>query len=172
MESAKTLWSNAKEMQEHTMVVDLLRHDFNGVCVPGSVFVQRPFAIRTIGSLLQMQSDVWGIPQKNMSAGQILSQILPAGSVTGAPKKNVCAFIQQFESQSRGFYTGIFGVCEPAGDWETVVLIRSVYLGARGVYVGVGAGITTLSDPEQEWEEFCIKLKSFEDVFCASTGRS
>lgn len=162
---AQVLWKKKKEIYEHTLVVDLLRHDLHGVCEPGSVLVYHPFFIKTCYRLLQMQSSILGLRKKNLKNGACLAKMLPAGSVTGTPKKKVCEIIQQQEMGPRGFYTGVSGVMEPSGDFDSCVLIRSIYLGERGVYCGVGAGVTALSSAQEEIAEFEIKLHSFLNFF-------
>lgn len=162
--SAKEIWNNKKEIYEHTMVVDLLRHDLNEICQPGSVSVFRPFYLKRTHNLLQMQSSILGKIEKEKTIGSCLSAVLPAGSITGTPKKKVCEIISEQEQNERGYYTGICGILETNGDFDSCILIRSLFLGDEGVYLGVGAGITTLSCPKKEIEEFYIKLHSFSSV--------
>ena len=161
IKDAENIWKNEKEIYEHTLVVDLLRNDLNYVCDAGSVEVFLPFYARIAGKLIQMQSTIIGKIEKNKKISHCLKDMLPAGSVTGTPKKKVCEFISQHEKNPRGFYTGICGVVEKNGDFDTAVLIRSLYMGERGVYVGVGSGITTLSETASEIKELAIKLNSF-----------
>jgi anthranilate/para-aminobenzoate synthase component I len=163
-ESAKEIWNNKKEIYEHTMVVDLLRHDLNEICQPGSVSVFRPFYLKRTHSLLQMQSSILGKIEKEKAIGSCLSAALPAGSITGTPKKKVCEIISEQEQNQRGYYTGICGILEANGNFDSCILIRSLFMGNDGVYFGVGAGITTLSCPQKEIEEFYIKLHSFSSV--------
>lgn len=158
---ALKLWKNKKEIYEHTLVVDLIRNDLNSVCVPGSVGVYQPFQANVAGKLLQMQSTVFGKKVLELNPGQCFSSLLPAGSVTGTPKKKVCELISRYEKNARGYYTGVCGILEPNGDFDSCVLIRSIYRGNLGTYLGVGAGITTLSKPKKEVEEFKQKLNSF-----------
>lgn len=153
------LWKKSKEIYEHTMVVDLLRNDLNDVCRPGSVVVQNPFYIKCASTILHMESTIFGI-LKNCDP-QFLHKLLPGGSITGTPKKRTCELIQRYESKSRGYYTGIAGIIENNKDFDFSILIRSIFKGRRGIYTGVGAGITTLSFPSDEFKEFCLKLESF-----------
>jgi anthranilate/para-aminobenzoate synthase component I len=160
-EDAKTLWSSEKEVCEHTMVVDLLRNDLNTVCVPGTVEVFRPFFAGIAGRLLQMQSFIFGKRDPGLSTSDVLRMMLPAGSVTGTPKWRVCELIKQYECDERDWYTGILGVEEPSGDFDMSLLIRTHFLREGRAVFGVGAGVTTLSDAEQEVDEFEIKARSF-----------
>lgn len=159
--AAEALWKTEKEINEQCMVVDLLRNDLNIVCEPGSVHVHNPFYVRKAGTLLQMQSFVFGKKRTGVFGGAFWKQILPAGSVTGTPKRRVCEVIKQVEGNDRGFYTGVFSIQDSPNDLESVVLIRSYFRGFLGTYVGVGAGITTLSVAQVEAVEFRDKLESF-----------
>lgn len=163
-----SLWQKTKEMYEHTMVVDLLRNDLNAICIPGSVVVTHPFFIKKAATILHMESTICG-KVENFNP-QMLLKLLPGGSITGTPKKKTCELIQQYELNGRGYYTGIAGIIEkPVSkhvltferNFDFSILIRSVFRGRDKVYIGVGAGITTLSHPLHEFEEFCLKLKSF-----------
>lgn len=163
-EAAKTLWSNQKEIYEHTLVVDLLRHDLNSICKAGSVVVFRPFYLKKAQNLLQMQSSILGTLKDNTTVGTCFLSMLPAGSITGTPKKKVCEMIKQQEQNERGYYTGVCGMLEPNGNFDSCILIRSLFMGERGVYFGVGSGITTLSQTNLEIEEFYAKLNSFSPI--------
>lgn len=158
---AQNLWKNKKEIYEHTLVVDLMRNDLNTYCFPGTVHVYKPFQACVAGKLLQMQTTIIGKKEKAVSLGECLSAMLPAGSITGTPKKKVCQLISRYEKNKRGYYTGVCGILESNGNFDSCVLIRSIYKGTRGTYVGVGAGITTLSDTNAEIDEFKLKLQSF-----------
>ena len=165
LEDAVEIWGNKKEIYEHTLVVDLMRNDLYQVCKPESVVVYRPFYARISGSLIQMQSFILGKLKKEENISTCLSKMLPAGSITGTPKKRVCEIISNLETNKRGYYTGVCGILEQNGNFDSTILIRSIYMGQRGIYYGVGAGITTLSDTQLEFEEFEIKLNSFLPVF-------
>lgn len=168
-DDAQCLWNNKKEIYEHTLVVDLLRHDLYKVCTPESVQVFKPFFTRLAGSLLQMQSFILGEVNEHFSLGECLEKLLPAGSITGTPKKRVCEIINNLEINKRGYYTGICGIRQTNGDFETLILIRSLFQGQLGLYFGVGAGITTLSDTEAEVAELFIKLNSIRPIFSRSS---
>lgn len=165
LEDANKIWANKKEIYEHTLVVDLMRNDLYQVCKPESIIVYRPFYARISGQLIQMQSFILGELKKEEDLSSCLTKMLPAGSITGTPKKKVCEIISNLETKKRGYYTGICGILEQNGDFDSTILIRSIYMGQRGIYYGVGAGITTLSNTQLEFEEFKIKLNSFLPVF-------
>ena len=155
------LWDSPKEMAEQILVTDLLRHDLNGICEPGSVTVVHPCEIKATSGLLQMQTHVLGRLRANLSLSERLRPLLPCGSTTGAPKRQICSFLPQVESYQRGYYTGILGYHIPGVETRVVLLIRSLFQTPRGCYLGVGAGITAESDALAEASELCEKLKSF-----------
>lgn len=160
LENAAELWNSTKEMCEHTMVVDLLRNDLNQVCKSGTVGVSDPFFVGIAGHLLQMQSTVFGRLAELKRPGSVLFKMLPAGSVTGTPKWRVCEITQELELTRRGYYTGVFGVLEPNGDFDSTLLIRTLSMEHQQYSIGVGAGITTLSNPRDEARECELKLAS------------
>jgi anthranilate/para-aminobenzoate synthase component I/anthranilate/para-aminobenzoate synthase component II len=159
---ASSLWNSTKEMCEQKMVADLLRNDLNALCVPGSVCVDAPFAMRRAGELLQMQSVISGqLQQPLLSHADIFRHMLPAGSVTGTPKHAVGQQLRALEKSPRGYYTGIFALADDAFHFESTLLIRGFFANKDHWEVGIGAGITTLSDIEFELEEFDLKWQSF-----------
>lgn len=160
-ESLRSLWSSEKERRELVLVTDLLRHDLHRVCEAGTVGVYSPWHIRRSGSLLQMQSFVVGHARSDLRLGSVLRGVLPAGSVTGAPKRRVCEIIAGSESTPRGYYTGVMGWTDGLGNMDSAVLIRSHFRGDLGDYCGSGAGITVLSDPVAEAREIHQKLATF-----------
>jgi anthranilate/para-aminobenzoate synthase component I len=158
---AERLWANEKEVFEQTMVVDLVRNDLNRVCLPGTVEVHNAFFAAIAGRLLQMQSTITGTPCHPTRLGSLLAPILPIASVTGTPKRRVTELTRRFETSPRGYYTGMFGIRTTSGEFDSTVLIRSHLREGESSYVGVGAGITTLSHPDSEFQEFGAKLRSF-----------
>jgi anthranilate/para-aminobenzoate synthase component I len=152
----QVLWDSKKEWAEQTLVTDLLRNDLNSICKPGTVEVKNARTIHIQNGLLQMQTSICG-----KLAGHSLpwGKILPAGSISGAPKIKTVQILSNLEEVFRGYYTGVSGVLLPTGEVDSVVNIRSLYQDSRGTYTGVGAGITTLSEPQKEIEELQVKAK-------------
>jgi len=127
--------------------------------------VRAPFFLRDAGGLLQMQSTVFGLLRQSVrSPAAFLPFLLPAGSVSGTPKKRAREILAPIESATdtgeRGAYTGIVGLQCADGSFESAVAIRSLFADARGLFVGIGAGITTLSVAADEASEFAWKLDS------------
>ena len=150
-----------KNSAELAMITDLMRNDLLSVCEPQSVNVLQKQEVLELDTLLHLQSTVAGTLQKGICLRQILAGILPVGSITGAPKKEVCKAISELEEQKRSVSMGIFFV------WDLLekglssrVLIRTLQLDwktKKGLY-GVGSGITIASNPGFEFLE--VKLKS------------
>jgi para-aminobenzoate synthetase component 1 len=153
--------SDPKEMAEHTMVVDLLRNDLG--MVSRRVRVKRFRYVDKIlaGSreLLQVSSEIeaelgggW-----RERLGDIIAAMLPAGSVTGAPKRSTCRIIAEAEGYERGFYTGIFGVFD-GKRLDSGVMIRFIERVEAGYLYKSGGGITIDSDPQKEYAELLEKI--------------
>jgi len=96
-------------------------------------------------------------PPDRRRIGSILSEITPAGSVTGTPKRKTVEIIGRIEDYSRGFYTGIFGICK-GEELRSAVLIRFLEQNERGMFYKSGGGITMDSDPEKEYRELIDKI--------------
>lgn len=158
---AYLIWNKQKEILEHTMIVDLMRNDLHEICLAESITVYKPFFARISGNLIQMQSFIVGKLKNKLTLSDCLEKTLPAGSITGTPKRKVCEIIHTLEKNKRGYYTGVCGIQESDGNFDSTLLIRSVFMGKRGVYFGVGAGITSLSNSQFEFNEFKTKLNSF-----------
>jgi para-aminobenzoate synthetase component 1 len=158
------LLSDQKEFAEHVMIVDLLRNDLN--MVSKSVRVENFRNISKINSgereLLQMSSEVVGELESGWQSriGDILENILPAGSITGTPKKRTLDLISEIEGYNRGFFTGVFGVFRD-GKFDSGVMIRFLEKrGDRFIYKS-GGGITLDSSVESEYREMIDKVYLF-----------
>ena len=159
--SLEKLINDEKEQAEHLTVVDLLRNDLGMICE--NVSVERYRYAEKIsfngGGLYQTSSEIKGILRDDYynDFGNLLLQLLPAGSVTGAPKKETVAILEDAENYNRGFYTGVFGICE--GDYlDSCVMIRFIEKEKDKLYFKSGGGITVYSNPEKEYEELIRKI--------------
>lgn len=148
-----------KDRAENVMIVDLMRNDFGAICEPGSVDVPRLLASESHPGLFHLVSDVTGRLQKGLNWNQILSPLLPAGSISGAPKSSALKVISEIEKIDRGPYCGVIGWID--NDQALLsVGIRIFWSVADGkINFGTGAGITWQSDPNSEWEETELKAK-------------
>lgn len=155
------LTDNPKELAEHYTIVDLLRNDLNMIAEKVRVerfrYVEK---IRTTkGELLQTSSQINGQLPNNFTQnlGDILIKLLPAGSVSGAPKKKTVEIIQRTEGYKRGYYTGVFGVFD-GKNLNSAVMIRYIEKNADGFVFKAGGGITVNSRVEDEYQEMIQKV--------------
>lgn len=153
--------ADQKEMAEHVTIVDLLRNDLS--CVASSVKVERfryVEEVKTNGkNLLQVSSEIQGDlpPDYSSHLGDILFSLLPAGSVSGAPKVKTCQIIREVEGEQRGYYTGIVGYFDGV-NLDSGVMIRYVEKEGDQLFFRSGGGITTQSNMEAEFQEALDKI--------------
>lgn len=160
-EARLALLNDEKELAEHITVVDLLRNDIGSVAdtvhVPSFRYVERLDSGQR--RLLSTSSLIEGtLPQdwKN-NIGTLLSKLLPAGSVSGAPKQRTVELIRQAEESTRGYYTGVVGWFN-GKNLRTWVLIRFLHLKNQDLVYQSGVGLTLYSDPTQEYQEVLDKI--------------
>jgi para-aminobenzoate synthetase component 1 len=148
-----------KDQSENVMIVDLMRNDFGRICEPGSVDVLQLLRSEEHPGLRHLVSDVVGKLRKDISWPEIFEALLPAGSISGAPKSSALSVIAENEEINRGPYCGVLGWVE--GDRaELSVAIRIFWQENDGLLkFGTGAGITYGSDPISEWEETELKAQ-------------
>jgi len=152
---------NDKEMAEHVTIVDLLRNDLNiiakNIKVDNFRYLDR---LKTNNKdLFQVSSIISGKLAKNYkkNLGNIITSMLPAGSVTGAPKKKTVEIIKNTEDYERGFYTGIFGYFD-GENLDSSVMIRFIEKEGENFFYKSGGGITLYSDPKLEYQEILDKI--------------
>ncbi|HFQ60919.1 MAG TPA: aminodeoxychorismate synthase component I [Epsilonproteobacteria bacterium] len=157
----ESILNNEKEMAEHVMIVDLMRNDLG--IIGSDVKVEKFRYIEKIKAgqkeLLQVSSKITAkLPQHwRDNLGTLLSQLLPAGSITGTPKKSTVNIIDEVENFDRGFYTGVFGVFDGAS-LRSGVMIRFIEKENEKLYYKSGGGITIDSDAKSEYEELIDKI--------------
>ena len=155
------LLEDKKEMAEHIMIVDLLRNDLsmvsNSVAVIDFRYITRVQA--GVKDLLQVSSHITGSLDENWHEhiGDILKALLPAGSISGAPKKSTLKIIDDIESYDRGFFSGVFGVYN-GNTLDSGVMIRFIEKKDTGFVYKSGGGITLDSDPYLEYQELLEKI--------------
>jgi para-aminobenzoate synthetase component 1 len=152
---------NPKEKAEHYTIVDLIRNDLSMVAkdVKVSNFRYIDEIISDTGKLLQVSSKITGTLAANYltQLGTILFKLLPAGSISGAPKNKTVEIIRETETYNRGYYTGIFGVFD--GEiLDSAVMIRFIEKKAEGFVYKSGGGITAFSEAESEYNEMLNKI--------------
>jgi len=153
--------ANAKEMAEHVMIVDLLRNDLSMVASKVSVEKFRYIEKIDAGerSLLQVSSHITGELQSNWRErlGDILKKLLPAGSISGAPKRSTLDIIENVEKYERKFFSGVFGIFD-GNSFDSGVMIRFIENSEDGFLYKSGGGITLESDVNLEYQELQDKI--------------
>ncbi len=158
--SENELKTSEKNLAENVMIVDLIRNDLGRICKYGSVKAPKLFRIEKYESLFQMVSKVKGKLRKNTTILDILSNIFPCGSISGAPKIRTMEIINEIEKRERGIYTGSIGLITP-DEIKLNVAIRTISIDKKSKFgrMGLGSGIVWDSDPKNEYEEVILKSK-------------
>lgn len=154
------LLADEKELSEHNMLVDLGRNDIGKISKFGSVKVEKYLDIQRFSHVMHIGSTVRGDIEKSHSAVDVIDAILPAGTLSGAPKIRACEIINELENNKRGIYGGAIGYIDFAGNLDTAIAIRIAYKKNDKVFVRSGAGIVADSNPETEYEECLNKAKA------------
>ena len=151
----KSLLSDEKELAEHNMLVDLGRNDLGKISRFGSVSVEKYHCIERFSHVMHIGSTVRGEIADNRTAIDAVDAVLPAGTLSGAPKIRACQLINDLENNKRGIYGGAIGYLDFTGNLDTCIAIRIVYKKNGKVFVRSGAGIVYDSVLENEYTE-CI----------------
>lgn len=160
-DAERTILEDEKEKSEHNTIVDLIRNDLS--INARNVRVIKYRYIDTVdtydGKLLQVSSEIAGSiePDWKDRAGTIITSMLPAGSISGAPKKETIRIIRESEIDDRGYYTGIFGIFD-GKEIDSGVMIRFIEQNEAGYVYRSGGGITFLSEVEKEYHELIKKI--------------
>lgn len=169
-ELEKELLSDTKELAEHNMLVDLGRNDIGKVSKIGSVAVKQYMSIERFSHVMHIGSTVEGVLSEGKDALDAVDAILPAGTLSGAPKIRACEIIHQLEKKERGVYGGALGYIDFTGSMDLCISIRLAYKKNGYVYVRSGAGIVADSIPSQEYEECIHKAKAVMNAIKQSEG--
>lgn len=154
------LLADEKELAEHNMLVDLGRNDLGKISKFGSVQVQKFHSIERYSHVMHIGSTVRGEIRSDFDALDAISAVLPAGTLSGAPKIRACQLIGELEKNKRGIYGGAIGYIDFAGNMDTCIAIRIASKKNGKVFVRSGAGIVADSDPEKEFQECINKAKA------------
>ncbi len=147
------LISDEKERAEHTMLVDLGRNDIGKVCKMGSVHVTDFMRVEKYSKVMHLVSDVSGVLREDKSSLDALSAVLPAGTLSGAPKVRAMELIDEIEDVKRGLYGGTVGYISFHQEMDTCIAIRTILFKNNKAYIQAGAGIVADSEPNKEYEE-------------------
>ena len=153
----KELLADEKECAEHNMLVDLARNDLGRIAEYGSVKVADYMAIHRFSKVMHIASTVVGELAKGKTCADTIEALLPAGTLSGAPKFRACEIIDELEPEARGVYGGAIGYMDFSGNLDVCIAIRTAVKKGKKVYVQAGAGIVADSIPENEYQECANK---------------
>ncbi|HEX2925530.1 MAG TPA: anthranilate synthase component I [Ruminiclostridium sp.] len=159
-ELIENLLKDEKELSEHNMLVDLGRNDLGRISEFGTVEVKDYLSIRKFSHVIHIESKVVGKLREGMDQLDAVTALLPAGTLSGAPKIRACQIINEVEGHRRGIYGGAIGYIDFTGNMDTCIAIRTAILKDGKVYVQSGGGIVADSVPETEYLETANKAKA------------
>ena len=154
------LLKDEKELAEHNMLVDLGRNDLGKISKFGSVFVEKLREVVRFSHVMHIGSTVCSRIRDDKDALDAIEAVLPAGTLSGAPKIRACKLIGELENNKRGIYGGAIGYIDFTGNMDTCIAIRIAYKKNGKVFVRSGAGIVADSVPELEYEECLNKARA------------
>ena len=169
-ELERELLSDQKELAEHNMLVDLGRNDIGKVSGFGTVEVERYLEIERFSHVMHIGSTVRGEIREGMDAMDAVEAVLPAGTLSGAPKLRACGIIDELEDCKRGIYGGAIGYIDLTGNMDVCIGIRIAYRKNGKVFVRSGAGIVADSVPENEYRECINKAQAVTEAVRRAAG--
>ena len=158
------LLADEKELAEHNMLVDLGRNDLGKISKFGSVVVEKFHSVERYSHVMHIGSTVRGEIRPEYDALNALEAVLPAGTLSGAPKIRACQLIEELENNKRGIYGGAIGYIDFTGNMDTCIAIRLAYKKNGKVFIRSGAGIVADSDPDKEYMESINKAGAVVDA--------
>jgi anthranilate synthase component 1 len=165
------LLSDAKEIAEHLMLIDLGRNDVGRVAETGSVVLTEKMIVERYSHVMHIVSNVTGKVQGNRSALDVLQATFPAGTLSGAPKIRAMEIIDELEPVKRGIYGGAVGYLSWEDNMDTAIAIRTAVIKDHVLHIQAGGGIVADSVPANEWEESMNKARAiFRAVSMAEQG--
>lgn len=147
------LLADEKELAEHNMLVDLGRNDIGRIAEIGSVHVDKYLSIERFSHVMHIGSTVSGTLRSDLDSLSAIDSILPAGTLSGAPKIRACEIINELENNKRGIYGGAIGYVDLSGNIDTCISIRIAFARNNKVFIRSGAGIVADSVPDNEFDE-------------------
>jgi anthranilate synthase component 1 len=166
----KDLLSDEKELAEHNMLVDLGRNDLAKISKTGSVTVENYLSVLRFSHVMHIGSTVSGNILENKDGVDAVNAVLPAGTLSGAPKMRAMQIIDELENNKRGIYGGAIGYLDLTGNVDTCIAIRIAYKKNGKVFIRAGAGIVADSVPEKEYQECVNKMKAVRNAIEWSDG--
>lgn len=147
------LLTDEKELAEHNMLVDLGRNDIGKISEIGFVNVDKYLSIEKFSHVMHIGSTVSGTLRSDLDSLSAIDSILPAGTLSGAPKLRACEIINELENNKRGIYGGAIGYVDLSGNIDTCISIRIAFARNNKVFIRSGAGIVADSVPDKEFDE-------------------
>jgi anthranilate synthase component I len=154
------LLADPKERAEHIMLVDLGRNDVGRVAAVGSVEVTELMSIERYSHVIHIVSNVRGKLAPDKTAFDLFVSAFPAGTVSGAPKVRAMQIISELEPEKRGLYAGAIGYFGYNGNLDTCIVIRTIVMKGKKLFITAGAGIVADSNPETEYQETLNKARA------------
>lgn len=161
------LLADEKELAEHNMLVDLGRNDLGKISRFGTVEVERYMSIERYSHVMHIGSTVRGEIRQDKGALDAVDAVLPAGTLSGAPKIRAMEIINELENNKRGIYGGAIGYIDFTGNLDTCIAIRIAFKKNGKVFVRSGAGIVADSVPKKEYQECINKAKAVVNALTA-----
>ena len=166
----RDLLADEKELAEHNMLVDLGRNDIGRIAEIGSVKVDKYLSVERFSHVMHIGSTVTGTLRSDLDSLAPIDSILPAGTLSGAPKIRACEIINELENNKRGIYGGAIGYVDLSGNVDTCISIRIAFSRNNKVFIRSGAGIVADSVPESEFEECLNKAAAVIDALKIADG--
>lgn len=160
MKLEEELLKDEKELSEHNMLVDLARNDIGKISEYTSVHLTEYKNVYKYSKIMHITSAVEGRLKKGLDSLDVIETVLPAGTLSGAPKIRACQIIDELEKEPRGIYGGAIGYIDFSGNMDTCIAIRMAVKKNDKVYIQAGAGIVADSVPKKEYEETEHKAKA------------
>ncbi len=154
------LLNDKKELAEHNMLVDLARNDVGKISEFNTVQVSEYMAFKRLSHVIHLTTNVQGKLRKGFDSIDAVRELLPAGTLSGAPKVRAMEIIEELENEKRGVYGGAIGYIGYDGNLDTCIAIRTVVKKEGTAYVQAGAGIVLDSNPESEYQETITKASA------------
>ncbi len=158
------LLKDEKELAEHNMLVDLGRNDIGKIAEYGSVYVKEYMKVHRFSKVMHIASTVCGKLREDKDSCDAVTALLPAGTLSGAPKFRACEIIDELEKEPRGVYGGAIGYIDLSGNMDVCIAIRTAVKKNNKVYVQAGAGIVADSVPQSEYMECLHKAGAVIDA--------
>ena len=160
LELEEELLDDEKEVAEHLMLIDLGRNDVGRISKSGSVEVTEKMIVERYSHVMHITSNVTGNVQENLTSIDIIKAVLPAGTLSGAPKIRAMEIIDEVEPVKRNIYGGAVGYLGWNNNMDMAIAIRTAVVKDNVLHVQAGGGVVADSDPQMEWEETMNKARA------------